>query len=134
MDFFRKLFAGRYGTDQLSLFLVLVGLVLSIILQIISTIFKIIPFISLLAWIPLGIAIYRMFSKKIEVRSMENYKFMMKISPIYKKWLKFCERKKDTTHRYYKCPKCKATLRVPKGRGKICITCPKCHVEFVKKT
>lgn len=133
MNFFRRLFAGRYGSDQLSLFLVLFGLVLSIVLQIIGSIFGI-QFISLLSWIPLGIAIYRMFSKKIEVRSMENYKFMMKVSPIYKKWLKFCERKRDNTHRYYKCPKCKATLRVPKGRGKICITCPKCHIEFVKKT
>lgn len=133
MDFFRRIFAGRYGTDQLSIFLTLLGFVLSILLQIIGWIVGF-PYITLLAWIPIGIAIYRVFSKKIEVRSMENYKFMMKLSPIYKKWLTLCNRRKDKTHRYYKCPKCKATLRVPKGRGKICITCPKCHIEFVKKT
>ena len=133
MNFLRRLFAGRYGSDQLSMFLMLLSLLLSIILQLIGIPLGI-PFISLIAWIPLIFAIYRMFSKKIEVRSMENYKFMMKISPLYKWWLKKCERMKDKDHRYYKCPKCKAVLRVPRGRGKIRITCPKCRFEFVKKT
>ena len=39
-----------------------------------------------------------------------------------------------STYRFFKCPQCKQTVRVPKGRGKICITCPKCKTEFIKKS
>ena len=39
----------------------------------------------------------------------------------------------EKNYRFYKCPQCKQKVRVPKGRGKICITCPKCRTEFVKK-
>lgn len=83
----------------------------------------------------MGLCIFRTFSKNITKRSMENYKFAMFMSPVYS-WFKRLQRsiRDSKTHKYYKCPSCKATLRLPKGKGKILITCPKCRNEFTKKT
>jgi ribosomal protein L37AE/L43A len=71
-----------------------------------------------LAW-----AIFRMLSKNVYKRYEEN-----------RKYLRFLDRWKDKEHRYYDCPKCKQTVRVPRGKGKISITCPTCKEKFVKKT
>ena len=40
----------------------------------------------------------------------------------------------DGKNRYYRCPNCKQTVRVPRGRGKICIKCPKCGEKFIRKS
>jgi ribosomal protein L37AE/L43A len=66
---------------------------------------------------------------------MENYKFAILMSPVYS-WLKKTRnRLKDAkTHRYFSCPNCKQSLRLPKGKGKIIIICPKCKTEFKGKT
>ena len=55
-------------------------------------------------------------------------------SNITKKVDFFKRKRKDKTHKYYKCPTCKQVVRVPKGRGKIEISCPKCHTKFIKRT
>jgi len=130
MNWFRKFMAGRYGGDQLSIGLIILSLLLSIIARITN-----ISFLVLLSYIPLGISIYRMFSKNIRKRSMENYKFAMKMSPIYSRFKKLQNRIRDRkTHKFYKCPNCKTKLRLPKGKGKIIITCPKCKTKFEKRT
>ena len=130
MNWLKKFMQGRYGGDQLSLAL----LVLSIILSLIGGLSKI-TFIAGLSYIPFVISIFRMFSKDISKRSMENYKFSMAFSPIYKKYLGLKNRIKDRkTHKYIKCPNCKQKLRVPKGKGKILVTCSKCNHKFYKKS
>ena len=93
------------------------------------------PIINYLSYIPLGLSIFRMFSKDVEKRRMENYKFMMKVSPLYSwyhrkiQWFK--NRKK---YKYFKCPNCNQKLRVPKGKGKIKVNCSKCNESFTKTT
>jgi len=121
---------GRYGGDQLSLALI----VLSLLLSSIANMFRQ-PVLSVIACIPLGVCIYRMLSRNISKRSMENYKFMMLLSPVYS-WLRRLPlRIHDLKYyRYFKCPGCKAQLRVPRGKGKIIVTCPKCKTEFMKKS
>ena len=47
---------------------------------------------------------------------------------------KLFDRLKDRQHRYFDCPKCHQMVRVPRGKGKISITCPRCREKFVKKT
>ena len=77
---------------------------------------------------------FRMFSKNIYKRYAENQKYVQFIAPITKKVNFFKKKRKDKTHKYYKCPTCKQVVRVPKGRGKIEISCPKCHTKFIKRT
>lgn len=130
MNWLSNFLNGRNGNDQLSLALS----VLSIFILLIGNVTKQ-SFISLIAFLPIFLMLFRTFSKNVEKRRLENYKFMIKVSPIYswirKTAIKFRDFK---THKYLKCPNCKATLRVPKGKGKIFITCPKCKNGFNKKT
>lgn len=130
MNWFKKIMQGRYGGDQLSLGLLILSFIISIIGQLSR-----LTFISTLGYIPLGIGIYRMFSKDISKRSMENYKFAMLMSPMYKKYINFRNRIKDSkTYKYFKCPNCKQKLRIPRGKGKIIVTCSKCNHKFKKKS
>lgn len=82
-----------------------------------------------------GALFLSLFSRNIDKRCQENSRFLLVWNPI-KRWFQQQKRrwKERKTHRYYHCPKCKNTLRVPKGIGKICITCPVCRTEFIKKT
>ena len=68
-------------------------------------------------------AVFRTFSRNTYKRYEENRKFRQ-----------FFDRLKDREHRYYTCPKCHQSVRVPRGKGKIAITCPRCRERFVRKT
>lgn len=130
MNWFRNFMMGRYGTDQLTIAL----LILYMVIILIAEIFRI-PILALIGLVLLVYAFFRTFSRNISRRYQENCQFLKLWNPI-KGWFRtqktrFRERK---THKYFKCPKCKATLRVPKGKGKICITCPKCGNEIIRKT
>lgn len=130
MNWLNKFMAGRYGSDQLSIAL----LILAAIITSIGSLTKI-SLLAYLSYIPLGLCFYRMLSKNETKRRMENYKFSILMSPIYSWSKKKLNIVKDSkTHRYFKCPYCKAQLRLPKGKGKIKISCPVCKKEFVKKT
>jgi hypothetical protein len=130
MNWFKKFMAGRYGSDQLSTAL----LVLSILLTVIGDLAGM-QLLVFFGYIPLVLGIYRIFSKDIAKRRMENYKFSIFISPVYSWFNKTVNRAKDSkTHKYYNCPKCNTKLRVPKGKGKLVITCPKCKTEIRKRT
>ena len=126
----QKFMYGRYGSDELSYALILV----SILLMILSNFDKL-WFLYIVSLIPLAVSFWRCLSKNIYARTAERNKFLSLISgpksSIKLLINKFKDRK---THRYYKCSDCKSVLRVPKGRGKIEITCPKCGKRTVKKT
>ncbi|MCI8465371.1 MAG: DUF2207 domain-containing protein [Lachnospiraceae bacterium] len=120
---------GRYGVDPLNrciMGVVLVLLVISLFVRHWS-----------LYWmtvIGIGIAYFRMFSRNIRKRSQENQRYLNSTAGLRKYFAKAKNRSQDKSHRYFTCPSCKQTVRVPRGKGKICITCPKCSQEFVKKT
>lgn len=122
--------AGRYGVDELSKFLNIVLLVLLVLSIFIRS--------GILYLLALGILIYsyfRMFSRNISKRYEENQKFVNFRYRNVVKWNNFKKRfAQRKEYRFYRCPQCKQTVRVPRGRGKICITCPKCRTEFVKKS
>lgn len=130
MNWLKKFMNGRYGVDQLSMALIVV----SILLTFISEISRL-PILSYLSLVPLALCIFRLLSKKLEKRRLENYKFAMLVSPAYS-WFKktLNHMKKTKTHKLFKCPDCKAGLWVPKGKGQIIITCSKCKKEFKEKT
>lgn len=118
---------GRYGNDQFNRFLLtasMVCLVLSLFLG---------NFVYLFALILLVYANFRMLSKNTQKRYHENLMYMgytKHLRGFISTWkLRFKERK---THHIYRCSKCGQNIRVPKGKGRICITCPKCKNEFIK--
>lgn len=130
MNKLQKFMMGRYGVDQLSQVLVVLSIILSVLN--IRLDFRILRLIQTLI---LVIIIYRTFSKNINLRYQENLKFLKLWSPVRRKWNSLTRRIKDfKEYRYVKCSSCKQTLRVPKGKGKITITCPKCKNKMIKKT
>lgn len=127
---FLNFMQGRYGADGLNRFLSIAGMVLCVLSLI--TGWTVLYFIALVL---LVFGIFRMFSRNTVKRHQENIKFYAwksKITgPFSAKMKQFSQRK---THRFFQCPSCKNTLRVPKGVGKISISCPKCHHEFIKNS
>lgn len=130
MNWLKRFMIGRYGLDHLNMFLLFFSIILSFIAGL-SDIF----WLALIGYVIFIIAIYRMLSKNTAKRSMENYRFFMFINPIYTRFVKMKNQLRERkTHKFFKCPNCKAKLRLPKGKGKITITCPKCGTAFKKKT
>ncbi len=118
----RNFMVGRYGTDRLNMVILSVGLVASLL----SVLIKFAPVNLALFLVSYGMmfwAIFRCLSRNTYKRYQENRKF-----------LQLTGRMKDREHRYFDCPKCRQMVRVPRGKGKISITCPRCREKFVKKT
>lgn len=126
----QQFMAGRYGADQLSR----VFLFISLLLMVISMFIRI-PFLYFAAIIILGYTYFRIFSRNIQKRYEENQRYLnWKYRLVVKKDRKKQQFAQRNIYRFYKCPSCKQKVRVPRGKGKICITCPKCRTEFVKKS
>jgi len=119
-DWFRNFMLGRYGSDKLNVALLIAGVAMMLLGSIFA---KKLAFLNLLAYVPLVWCIFRMYSRNLEARRRENAAF-----------LNFFHHLQDKEHRYFRCPRCRQTVRVPRGRGKISIRCPKCSERFIKKT
>lgn len=120
---------GRYGVDTLNTFLMVSSIVVLIANMFIGHI--IITYIGYVLW---AIALFRTFSRQVYKRNRENEKFMQVGLP-FKRWLTLQKkRKQDPTHKYYRCPNCHQLVRLPKGRGSVIVTCPKCQRQFTKRT
>jgi hypothetical protein len=121
---------GRYGNDDLTKFL----LVLSIIFMLISWLPRL-AWVYLLAAAVLAWSLMRSFSRKLDRRRRELDRYLKiknKIVNFFKlRRNKWRDRK---THVYFKCKKCKAVLRVPRGKGSIIVTCTRCGDRIEKKT
>ena len=121
---------GRYGSDELSKFLSGAAMVL-IILNLLtkSGIF------NLLFWGCLIYSYFRMFSKNYSARYAENQKFLALKNKWAYKWENHKRmREQKKIYHIYSCPYCKQKIRIPKGKGTIIITCPKCKQEFGKRS
>ena len=121
-DGLRRFMAGRYGSDKLNMAILIAGVVMWLISMFIPhsgiRLLMLLAYYFLMGW-----AIFRMLSRNTYKRYQEN-----------RKYLQFVEKLKDREHRYYDCPRCRQQIRVPRGKGKIAITCPKCKEKFIKKT
>jgi len=122
----RKFMMGRYGIDEFSKFLLGVAIVCWLINAFVGS--KILYSWGLLL---VFYTYYRMFSRNIQKRYQENQKFLSLKNKLLSKF-KFNKTPKDPMHHIYKCPTCKQKIRIPKGKGRICITCPKCKTEFTR--
>ena len=127
MDAIRRFMQGRYGSDALTLFLMCVGIGLNIVSMFV-------PFFSLFALAIFVFAVWRMLSRNIYARQKENADYLRGWYRVKNFFLHLGPRADAKTHKHYKCPECRQEVRVPKGKGKILITCPRCGKKFEKKT
>ena len=136
----RKFMAGRYGADELNKFLTVCGWVLLMLGFVLSGIQRSVTqalgsALVMISWVLLILSIFRTLSKNTRKRASENYRYFVCKNRVLAWWKGLKTRWQDRkVHRYFRCPRCKATVRVPKGKGKIRITCPKCKNQFIKKT
>ena len=124
---------GRYGLDELSKFLSSASIIVLLVSMFISSSAKTVVFMA--ALLLLIYAYFRIFSKNYEKRRAENAKFLKFRQPIldsFKLRREMWKQRKE--FKFFKCPSCKAVLRVPKGKGKIRVVCKKCGTAFEKKT
>ena len=125
-----RFMAGRYGFDPFGR-ATLIG---ALIVMVLSGLFES-AILSLLAWALIIYTYFRLFSRNIYRRSAENQAYLEKTRGI-RTWFNsqkslMAQRK---THHIYKCPTCHQKIRVPRGKGRIEIRCPKCHTRFFKKS
>lgn len=126
----QRFLQGRYARfDELNRTLLLTSVVLALI-----NIFTGYLWVRLLILITVAYVYYRFFSKHIHPRLNENQWFILRKQRLMQKVHAF--RKRHLTqkeYRYFKCPKCQQSLRAPKGRGTIKVTCSNCQNQFIKK-
>lgn len=114
---------GRNGQDELARLTLIASLVVYVL-----AIFTRSEVLNLLAWLGLVYTMFRCLSKNIAERRSENEKFLSE----QKYWkMKYEQRK---THKIFKCKGCGKIVRVPKGKGKIEITCPVCGTKTIRKS
>lgn len=121
---------GQYGADALEKFLMYL-----IVACIILNLFLKTSVLVLIEWFLLFFYMYRLLSKNYNARYNENQKFLNATAKIrfrFEQEKKLAEERKY--HHIYTCPKCKQKIRIPKGKGKIMVRCPKCHHEFQKRS
>ena len=120
---------GRYGLDKLGYAILITSMILTLVTSIFGGDGNYLSML-LLIW-----ECYRFFSKNIYKRSQENSKFCGITKSIKKKLGLMKNQLRDRkTHRYFDCTTCRNTLRVPKGKGEIKVTCPVCKTVTITKT
>ncbi len=127
---FRNFMSGRYGVDELSRFSMVILLILLILSVLIGN-----PVTDGILIALLAVSYFRIFSRNVQKRHQENEKYLQIRNRLFGKWNKekyMMEQRKE--FHIYKCPNCRQKIRIPKRKGKLSITCPKCRTEFVKNT
>lgn len=118
----RNFMQGRYGSDKLNTALLIVGVISCFLAMLVGACIPGLIF-TILSYLLMGLVLFRMLSRNTYKRYQENRKF-----------LQFWERLKDKEHRHFDCPRCRQPVRVPRHKGKISITCPRCKEKFIRKT
>ena len=156
MNWLRNFMYGRYGMDKLNFVLLIIGVAINLLTSIIGRflIWMMYGWVYTIIWLigilPLVFALYRALSRNIHARQKELYRYQR-----FEQWVKRLfgrgsyhksngrsstvytsgkEVKDRKNYKYFQCPSCRQKIRVPKGRGKIRIHCPKCGHDFEKKT
>lgn len=116
-----RFMAGRYGMDKLNSVILWTSVILVVVALFLPGKLKLI--FTVLSYLLMVLVILRIISRNTYKRYRENRRFLILLDRI-----------RDRDHKYYTCPRCRQPVRVPRGKGKISITCPKCKEKFVKKT
>lgn len=126
----RQFMIGRYGNDGLNQFLNIASLVL-----VLGYLITRLPLLFYFGIAMLILCYYRTFSRNISKRTEENYQYYAIRDRIANKFRGLKEQWDNRKlYHYYRCPQCRQKLRVPRGRGRIQISCPRCGTQFIKKS
>ena len=138
MSFFQRLrnalsrfMYGRNGADQLGVCMIWGAILLGLAGMLIKKSGIVSGIIGFAATALAIWALWRVFSRNLEKRRAENAAFLQKIWwPVKRRFASGRQQRMDREHKYFTCPRCKTVCRVPAGKGKIVITCPKCGAEI----
>lgn len=118
----QRFMMGRYGTDKLNMTILITSLAICVVGMFIPSAAARLG-LTVVSYTLMGVAIFRCFSRNTYKRYREN-----------RKYLQLVDRIKDRQHKYFECPRCKQVVRVPRGKGKIAVKCPKCSEKFIRKS
>lgn len=125
----RTFMSGRHGADEMGTALLISGLVLSLIGS-----FTGIGLLALIGLVFYVWTVFRMFSRNNEKRYAENQKYLSISSKFISEIKQFFVRLKNIRkYKYFRCPQCKARLRLPRKVGEVTVTCGKCKNAFKQK-
>ena len=124
-----RFMTGRYGGDQLNLFLIALYLILYVVFLFTRQIA-----LELVGTVLVAVSLFRSLSRNLERRRGENARFLQIVRPMWRKWTAFRARAHDREHRYFKCPNCGQQMRVPRGKGRITVHCRSCGAVFEEKS
>ncbi len=142
MGFFQKIrnglscfMYGRNGADHLCLATIWTAIALDVIAAIFKLGDVVEGLLGFVSTVLLLVTVFRLFSRKLDKRRAENAWFLQKIWwPIKGKFNKNKQQRSDKEHKYFICPNCRTVCRVPRGKGSIVITCPRCRSEIRGKS
>lgn len=126
---FARFMQGRNGYDRYGRFLIITGLIIGLA----GSIFRL-WYLDLLGDALLIYEVFRMFSSNLVKRGIENDHYMHAVMMTRHHFLAMKKHFHDHGNHYYVCPQCGQIVRVPKGHGKITVTCPNCHREFDRRS
>ncbi|MDE7324956.1 MAG: hypothetical protein K2N63_01545 [Lachnospiraceae bacterium] len=126
----QQFMAGRYGVDQFARFLNLFVIILLVVSMLTRQ-----GILYLFALVLMVYSYFRIFSRNHQKRYAENAKYLKGTAKI-RSYFATLGRDMRTrrTHHIYRCPGCRQKIRIPRGKGKIAVRCPKCSTEFIKKS
>lgn len=134
MNWFRRFMMGRSGSDQLSVFLFVVSILLTWTGRLAG-----VSLLVMTGYAALLLGLFRMLSRDVSKRRMENEQFLMRTRPVREKGRTLWKRVRSTkppkdakTHHVFRCAKCGKRLRIPKGKGRILVTCPVCKTTVIR--
>lgn len=134
-DKFYRFMQGRYGVDQFAKFTMGVALVSIVLAIFVNTGRSAGSLLDMLGLVAIVYTYFRIFSRNISKRAQENQKYLSATAKLRQRLNKeknMMKQRKD--YHIYTCPSCGQKVRIPRGKGKIEISCPKCHSKFVKRS
>ncbi|MDE7221544.1 MAG: hypothetical protein K2O45_18365 [Oscillospiraceae bacterium] len=125
---------GRNGSDQLNMALLAAYLVLWVVQIFFGRVFAVRIALEAASVVLAAVVLFRCFSRNLAKRRAENARFLNWWRPVKNRLSGARQRRQDKDHKYFTCKTCKTICRVPAGKGKIEITCPKCGGKIIGKS
>lgn len=125
---------GRNGSDQLNTALLAAYLLVWLLQVLLNRNFTVRLVLEAVSLVLAVLILFRTFSRNLAKRRAENARFLCWWSPVKKRLSIARQRRQDKEHKYFVCRKCGTVCRVPAGKGKVEITCPKCGEKIIGKS